>query len=51
VGGIDAEAAVAYLAAGAIAVGVGSPLLGDAVTGGDLAGLAARARRFLEAVA
>jgi 2-dehydro-3-deoxyphosphogluconate aldolase/(4S)-4-hydroxy-2-oxoglutarate aldolase len=51
VGGVDAEAAVAYLAAGAVAVGVGSPLLGDAVTGGDLAGLAARARRFLEAVA
>jgi 2-dehydro-3-deoxyphosphogluconate aldolase/(4S)-4-hydroxy-2-oxoglutarate aldolase len=50
VGGVDAEAAARYLAAGAIAVGVGSPLLGDAVTGGDLAGLAARARCFREAV-
>lgn len=50
VGGVDAEHAAAYLGAGAIAVGVGSPLLGDAVTGGDLAGLAARARRFREAI-
>jgi 2-dehydro-3-deoxyphosphogluconate aldolase/(4S)-4-hydroxy-2-oxoglutarate aldolase len=50
VGGVDADAATDYLAAGAIAVGVGAPLLGDAVTGGDLAGLAARARRFREAI-
>jgi 2-dehydro-3-deoxyphosphogluconate aldolase/(4S)-4-hydroxy-2-oxoglutarate aldolase len=50
VGGIDAAAAGEYLAAGAVAVGVGSPLLGDAVTGGDLAALAVRARRFREAV-
>jgi len=50
VGGVDAEAAAGYLEAGAIAVGVGSPLLGDAVTGGDLAGLAARARCFREAI-
>jgi 2-dehydro-3-deoxyphosphogluconate aldolase / (4S)-4-hydroxy-2-oxoglutarate aldolase len=50
VGGVDAEAAAAYLAAGAIAVGVGSPLLGDAVTDGDLAGLGTRARCFREAI-
>jgi 2-dehydro-3-deoxyphosphogluconate aldolase/(4S)-4-hydroxy-2-oxoglutarate aldolase len=50
VGGIDAAAAAAYLAAGAVAVGVGSPLLGDAATGGDLAALAERARQFRDAV-
>jgi 2-dehydro-3-deoxyphosphogluconate aldolase/(4S)-4-hydroxy-2-oxoglutarate aldolase len=50
VGGVDAAAAAAYLAAGAVAVGVGSPLLGDAATGGDLAALAARARQFRDAV-
>jgi 2-dehydro-3-deoxyphosphogluconate aldolase / (4S)-4-hydroxy-2-oxoglutarate aldolase len=46
VGGVDAEQVPTYLAAGAIAVGVGSPLLGDAVSGGDLLALAARARQF-----
>ena len=40
----------AYLAAGAAAVGVGAPLLGDAGgPGGDLAALAARARRAVAA--
>ncbi|WP_328744210.1 bifunctional 4-hydroxy-2-oxoglutarate aldolase/2-dehydro-3-deoxy-phosphogluconate aldolase [Streptomyces sp. NBC_00285] len=47
VGGVDAEAARAYFAAGAVAVGVGSPLLGDAPQGGDLARLRVRAREFL----
>ncbi|NYI03843.1 bifunctional 4-hydroxy-2-oxoglutarate aldolase/2-dehydro-3-deoxy-phosphogluconate aldolase [Allostreptomyces psammosilenae] len=47
VGGVDADAARAYFAAGAVAVGVGSPLLGDAPRGGDLARLRARAREFL----
>ncbi|MEV5551384.1 bifunctional 4-hydroxy-2-oxoglutarate aldolase/2-dehydro-3-deoxy-phosphogluconate aldolase [Streptomyces sp. NPDC052309] len=47
VGGVDAEAARAYFAAGAVAVGVGSPLLGDAAQGGDLARLRVRAREFL----
>jgi 2-dehydro-3-deoxyphosphogluconate aldolase/(4S)-4-hydroxy-2-oxoglutarate aldolase len=43
VGGVDAEATAAYLAAGAIAVGVGSPLLGDAAdAGGDLDALRQR---------
>ena len=47
VGGVDAEAASAYLAAGAVAVGVGSPLLGDAADpGGDLDALRQRVTRF-----
>ena len=46
VGGVDAQSAPKYLAAGAVAVGVGSPLLGDAATGGPLAELAIRASTF-----
>lgn len=48
VGGIDAEAASAFLTAGAIAVGVGSPLLGDAAEGGSLAELRRRALTYRE---
>ncbi|TYC06734.1 bifunctional 4-hydroxy-2-oxoglutarate aldolase/2-dehydro-3-deoxy-phosphogluconate aldolase [Micromonospora sp. WP24] len=51
VGGVDAESARQYLARGAVAVGVGSPLLGDAVRGGDLDALRARAAAFRAAVA
>ena len=51
VGGIDAASAPQYLAAGAFAVGIGSPLLGDAGTGGSQSDLAARAATFLAAVA
>lgn len=51
VGGVDAEAAREYLAAGAVAVGVGSPLLGSAASGGSLSDLRTRARRFLAIVA
>jgi 2-dehydro-3-deoxyphosphogluconate aldolase / (4S)-4-hydroxy-2-oxoglutarate aldolase len=50
VGGVDAELARAYLAAGAAAIGVGSPLVGDAASGGSLDGLRERARAFLAAV-
>jgi 2-dehydro-3-deoxyphosphogluconate aldolase/(4S)-4-hydroxy-2-oxoglutarate aldolase len=50
VGGVDADSVPAYLAAGALAVGVGSPLIGDATEGGDLNGLRARARSFRAAV-
>jgi 2-dehydro-3-deoxyphosphogluconate aldolase/(4S)-4-hydroxy-2-oxoglutarate aldolase len=50
VGGVDAEAARAYLARGAVAVGVGSPLGGDAADGGDLGALRDRARGFLHVV-
>ena len=47
VGGVDEDAARGYLAAGAVAVGVGSPLLGDAASGGSVTGLRERARRYL----
>jgi 2-dehydro-3-deoxyphosphogluconate aldolase/(4S)-4-hydroxy-2-oxoglutarate aldolase len=47
VGGIDAFAARAYLEAGAVAVGVGSPLVGDAASGGSLDDLRSRVRSFL----
>ncbi|MBV9452360.1 MAG: bifunctional 4-hydroxy-2-oxoglutarate aldolase/2-dehydro-3-deoxy-phosphogluconate aldolase [Streptosporangiaceae bacterium] len=50
VGGVDAGMAHEYLAAGAVAVGVGSPLVGDAASRGSLSDLRARARSFLAAV-
>jgi 2-dehydro-3-deoxyphosphogluconate aldolase/(4S)-4-hydroxy-2-oxoglutarate aldolase len=50
VGGIDQAAALDYLAAGAIAVGVGSPLVGDAANGGDLAELRSRAATWRRAM-
>ncbi|GGV37905.1 aldolase [Streptomyces longisporoflavus] len=46
VGGVDAAAAEEYLALGAVAVGVGSPLVGDAADGGDLDALRKRAAQF-----
>ncbi|WP_031046353.1 bifunctional 4-hydroxy-2-oxoglutarate aldolase/2-dehydro-3-deoxy-phosphogluconate aldolase [Streptomyces sp. NRRL F-5650] len=51
VGGVDEAAARAHLAAGATAVGVGSPLTGDAADGGSLDALRVRARAFRAAVA
>ncbi|MFI6761814.1 bifunctional 4-hydroxy-2-oxoglutarate aldolase/2-dehydro-3-deoxy-phosphogluconate aldolase [Micromonospora sp. NPDC050417] len=51
VGGVDAASARSYLERGATAVGVGSPLLGDAVRGGDLGALRKRVADFLVAVA
>ncbi|MEV1081529.1 bifunctional 4-hydroxy-2-oxoglutarate aldolase/2-dehydro-3-deoxy-phosphogluconate aldolase [Streptomyces sp. NPDC050211] len=50
VGGVDEAAARAYLAAGATAVGVGSPLVGDAADGGSVSALRERARAFRAAV-
>jgi 2-dehydro-3-deoxyphosphogluconate aldolase / (4S)-4-hydroxy-2-oxoglutarate aldolase len=50
VGGIHEAAVHTYLTAGAVAVGVGSPLLGDAPVDGDLAALTVRATRFRRAV-
>ncbi|MFJ1609537.1 bifunctional 4-hydroxy-2-oxoglutarate aldolase/2-dehydro-3-deoxy-phosphogluconate aldolase [Streptomyces sp. NPDC088253] len=50
VGGVDAAAAADYLREGATAVGVGSPLIGDAAEGGDLTALRERARAFLDVV-
>lgn len=46
-GGVDLEAAAAWLRAGADAVSVGGPLLGDALKGGDLGALADRAAQFV----
>ncbi|MCJ0867852.1 bifunctional 4-hydroxy-2-oxoglutarate aldolase/2-dehydro-3-deoxy-phosphogluconate aldolase [Streptomyces sp. AP-93] len=46
VGGVDAAAAAEYLSSGAVAVGVGSPLIGDAADGGDLLALRRRAAEF-----
>ncbi|MFI1921602.1 MULTISPECIES: bifunctional 4-hydroxy-2-oxoglutarate aldolase/2-dehydro-3-deoxy-phosphogluconate aldolase [unclassified Streptomyces] len=46
VGGVDAQSARDYLDRGALAVGVGSPLVGDAADGGDLEQLRARASEF-----
>jgi 2-dehydro-3-deoxyphosphogluconate aldolase/(4S)-4-hydroxy-2-oxoglutarate aldolase len=50
-GGVDIAMIPAYLDAGAVAVGLGSPLLGDALTGGSLDDLAARTRAAVAAVA
>ena len=50
-GGIGLDDIATWLAAGAVAVGVGGPLIGDAATGGSLTALAARARRAADAVA
>ncbi|PZG01127.1 bifunctional 4-hydroxy-2-oxoglutarate aldolase/2-dehydro-3-deoxy-phosphogluconate aldolase [Micromonospora deserti] len=50
VGGVGLAELPAYLTAGAIAVGVGGPLVGDAASGGDLAALRTRARAYLAAV-
>lgn len=47
-GGIALSDIAAYRAAGAIAVSLGSPLLGDALTGGSLDALADRACTALE---
>lgn len=49
-GGIGVTDAAAYLAAGARAVGMGGPLLGDACSGGDLDALRERVRILLEAL-
>jgi 2-dehydro-3-deoxyphosphogluconate aldolase/(4S)-4-hydroxy-2-oxoglutarate aldolase len=46
VGGVGVGQVREYLDGGALAVGVGSPLLGDAPHGGDLTALRERAQRF-----
>jgi 2-dehydro-3-deoxyphosphogluconate aldolase/(4S)-4-hydroxy-2-oxoglutarate aldolase len=50
VGGVDAAIAPEYLRAGAIAVGVGSPLIGDAGRGGDPSAVTDRAQALLSAL-
>lgn len=47
VGGVDVTLAGEYLAAGAVAVGVGGSLVGDAMRGGDMEALRSRAAAFL----
>ncbi|MET9609605.1 bifunctional 4-hydroxy-2-oxoglutarate aldolase/2-dehydro-3-deoxy-phosphogluconate aldolase [Streptomyces sp. NPDC006512] len=47
-GGIGLDQAPAYLAAGATALGMGSPLVGDACEGGDLDALRERAATLLD---
>ncbi|MEU4625508.1 bifunctional 4-hydroxy-2-oxoglutarate aldolase/2-dehydro-3-deoxy-phosphogluconate aldolase [Actinoplanes sp. NPDC023801] len=49
-GGIGLDSIAEWLAAGAVAVGLGGPLIGDAATGGSLTALAARARQAVDAV-
>jgi 2-dehydro-3-deoxyphosphogluconate aldolase/(4S)-4-hydroxy-2-oxoglutarate aldolase len=46
VGGVGLDDVQPYLSAGALAVGVGSPLIADACDGGDLRELARRAQQF-----
>ena len=45
-GGVNIEDVPAWIRAGALAVSLGGPLLGDACKGGDLQDLTARARRL-----
>ncbi len=49
VGGVGLAEMAEYLRVGAIAVGVGGPLVGDAASGGDLDALRARARAYVAA--
>jgi 2-dehydro-3-deoxyphosphogluconate aldolase/(4S)-4-hydroxy-2-oxoglutarate aldolase len=49
-GGVTVDAAAQYLDAGAVAVGVSSALLADALLGGDLAALKVRAERLMSSV-
>ncbi|MDT0212903.1 bifunctional 4-hydroxy-2-oxoglutarate aldolase/2-dehydro-3-deoxy-phosphogluconate aldolase [Rothia sp. ARF10] len=46
VGGVGISEARAYLTAGAVGVGVGGPLVGDAASGGSLHALRGRAQAF-----
>jgi 2-dehydro-3-deoxyphosphogluconate aldolase / (4S)-4-hydroxy-2-oxoglutarate aldolase len=50
-GGVAIEDAAAWISAGALAVSLGGPLLGDAFKGGDLTDLTARAERVSTVVA
>ncbi|UFS60836.1 bifunctional 4-hydroxy-2-oxoglutarate aldolase/2-dehydro-3-deoxy-phosphogluconate aldolase [Subtercola endophyticus] len=50
-GGVGLDDIAAWLSAGAVAVSIGGPLLGDALHGGSLAGLRTRAQRAVAASA
>lgn len=47
VGGVGITEATAYFEVGALGVGVGGPLVGDAASGGDLAAMRQRTRSFV----
>jgi len=49
-GGVTVENATLWLAAGALAVGLGGPLLGDSLEGGDLVALGERARILVQSL-
>ncbi|KOS54661.1 bifunctional 4-hydroxy-2-oxoglutarate aldolase/2-dehydro-3-deoxy-phosphogluconate aldolase [Rhodococcus rhodochrous] len=49
-GGVDSASARDWLAAGAVAVSIGGPLIGDALRGGSLRDLAARIRKLEQAL-
>ena len=49
-GGVRIDDVSAYLAAGAVAVGLGGQLIGDALDGGNLAELAERAKRLTRSI-
>jgi 2-dehydro-3-deoxyphosphogluconate aldolase/(4S)-4-hydroxy-2-oxoglutarate aldolase len=49
-GGVDLDATSAWLQAGAVAVSLGGPLLGDALNGGDLDSLRKRCRAVRQVV-
>lgn len=49
-GGVALDQIADYIAAGAVAVGLGGPLIGDALDGGSLSALAERAQAALQAV-
>lgn len=51
VGGVSLDQVAPYLIAGAVALGVGGPITGDAVRGGSLDSLAQRTKAFLDAIA
>jgi 2-dehydro-3-deoxyphosphogluconate aldolase/(4S)-4-hydroxy-2-oxoglutarate aldolase len=50
-GGVAIDDVASYIAAGAVAIGVGGPLFGNALDDGDLDALSGRARQFLSAIA
>ncbi len=50
-GGVALDAIAGFLGAGAFAVGLGTPLTGDALDSGDIAGITERARAALAAAA
>jgi len=48
-GGVSLSEVDSYFSAGAVAVAVGSPILSDSITGGNLAAMSDRASTFIRA--